>query len=66
MQTVSRLLTVKEAAAYLRVSTWTIRRWIKDHLLDYVRIGREYRIVPDSLPKFPVVELKKTQKSGEK
>jgi excisionase family DNA binding protein len=46
-------MTVQEAADYLRVSTQTIRRWAEESLLDYVRIGKEYRIVKDSLPNFP-------------
>ena len=50
------LMTVKEAAEYLHVSTQTIRRWAEENLLDYVRIGKEYRIVKDSLPNFPVQE----------
>jgi excisionase family DNA binding protein len=56
------LMTVKEAADYLKVSPMTIRRWLDANLLDFVRIGREYRIVQDSLPKFPVQE-KKFEKS---
>jgi len=47
------LMTVKEAAEYLHVSTRTIRRWLNENYLDYIRIGREYRIVRDSLPRFP-------------
>jgi len=47
------LMTVKEAAEYLHVSTRTIRRWLNENFLDYIRIGREYRIVRDSLPQFP-------------
>jgi len=50
------LMTVKEAAKYMHVSPQTIRRWADENLLDSVRIGRDYRIVPDSLPKFPVQE----------
>ena len=47
------LMTVKEAAEYLRVSDRTIHRWAGENLLDYIRIGKEYRIVRDSLPQFP-------------
>ena len=50
------LMTVKEAAEYLRVSPQTIRRWAEENLLDYVRLGYEYRIVRDSLPQFPAQE----------
>jgi len=52
-QSLSALMTVKEAAEYLHVSTQTVRRWAKDSLLRYVRLGKEYRIVRDSLPKIP-------------
>ena len=50
----SALMTVREAAEYLHVSTQTVRRWARDNLLTYVRFGKEYRIVRDSLPKIPV------------
>ena len=52
-QELSALMTVKEAAEYLHVSTQTVRRWARDDLLRYVRLGKEYRIVRDSLPKIP-------------
>ena len=45
------LMTVKEAAEYLSVTPQTIRRWADEKLLNYVRIGKEYRIVRDSLAK---------------
>jgi len=50
----STLMTVKEAAEYLHVSTQTVRRWARDDLLKYVRVGNDYRIMRDSLPKIPV------------
>ena len=50
----SALMTVKEAAEYLHVSTQTVRRWARDDLLKYVRLGKDYRIVRDSLPKIPM------------
>jgi len=43
------LMTVKEAAEYLNVTPQTIRNLANDNLIDYIRIGREYRIVKDSL-----------------
>jgi excisionase family DNA binding protein len=49
----SALMTVKEAAEYLHMSTQTVRRWARDDILKYVRLGKEYRIVRDSLPKIP-------------
>ena len=43
------LLTVKQVAEYLKVSTQTIRRWIQADVLPCVRIGKEYRIKRNSL-----------------
>ena len=39
-----RFLTVKEAAAYAKVSEQTIRRAIKDGRLKYYKFGRQIRI----------------------
>jgi len=50
----SALMTVKEVAEYLHVSPQTVRRWARDDLLKYVRVGNDYRIVRDSLPKIPM------------
>jgi excisionase family DNA binding protein len=44
--TEARLMTVKEAATLLRVSTKTIRRLIKREELQAVRIGRTVRLRP--------------------
>jgi len=58
----SALMTVKAAADYLHVSTQTVRRWAREDLLKYVRLGKEYRIVRDSLPKIPM-QQKNIEKS---
>jgi excisionase family DNA binding protein len=42
-------LTVKEAAALLHVSTRTIQRYIKERLLNAVRLKYAYRIKVDAL-----------------
>ena len=39
-----KLLTIKEAAAFAKVSTQTVRRWIKAGLLKIYRAGRQIRI----------------------
>jgi len=38
------LLTTDEAAAYLRVSQYTVWRWCKEGRLPAFQIGREWRI----------------------
>jgi excisionase family DNA binding protein len=39
-----RLLSVREAASYAKVSTQTVRRWIKAGHLKVYRAGRQLRI----------------------
>ena len=46
------LLTVKEVAAYLRVSRTQVRRLIRSGQLQAMVIGREYRISLASLAEF--------------
>jgi excisionase family DNA binding protein len=50
------IMTVKEAADYLKVSPQTIRNLADENLIDYIRVGIQYRIVRDSL----IESLKKT------
>jgi len=49
----STLMTVKEVAEYLKISTQTVRRWARNKFLLHIRVGKGYRIVRDSLPKIP-------------
>jgi excisionase family DNA binding protein len=42
-------LTVKEAAEFLHVSPRTIRRYIKERLLNAIRLKYAYRIEVDTL-----------------
>ena len=56
------LMTVKEAAEYLSVSPQTIRNLANDDLIDYVRVGQEFRIVKDTL----LDSLRKSYLSEEK
>ena len=44
MQTDQRLLTVREVADVMRVSTMTVYRLIKTGSLPATRVGRSYRI----------------------
>lgn len=45
----SKLLTVREAATLLRVSEFTVRRWISSGHLPAVRPGRFYLIKSESV-----------------
>ena len=49
---VSKLLTVKDVAEIMCVTTKTVRRWIKSSELEAMRIGRLIRITPDALQQF--------------
>jgi excisionase family DNA binding protein len=46
------LLTIKEAAAFAKVSTQSIRRWIKAGILKIYRAGRQTRIDESDLVHF--------------
>ena len=47
------VLTPEEAAPYLRVSVWTLRRWIRNGAFPAVRLpGGFYRIRRDDLERF--------------
>jgi excisionase family DNA binding protein len=43
------LMTVSEVADYLRTTTTTIYRWLKEGKLTAVKIGKEWRIAKDTL-----------------
>ena len=47
-----KLLTVNETAAYLSLSSQTIRRWINSGKLQAVKIGKEFRIRLSELNEF--------------
>ena len=34
------LLTAAEAADYLRISEWTLRHWVSDKKIRFIKIGR--------------------------
>ncbi len=46
------LLTVKDVAERLQVSTKTVRRWIKNNELEYFVFGAQYRISEKDLEYF--------------
>ena len=46
--------TVTETAERLKVSPWTVRRWIAEGVLEGFRLGREWRVIAA-----PVDELMK-------
>ena len=48
----NELLTVKEVAAFLKVSRAQVRRMIESGDLKAIKVGREYRISLESLAEF--------------
>ena len=38
------LLTVDQAADYLQISPWVIRKWLREKKLPGFKMGREWRI----------------------
>jgi acetyl-CoA synthetase len=57
-----KFLTVKEAAAALKVENQTIKRWIREGKIDAVKIGRFYRISESAIEK--AVKASTTKKGG--
>ncbi len=49
---VSDLLTVSEAAEYLRISAWTLRHWVSDKKITFIKIGRAVRFRKTHLDAF--------------
>ena len=47
-----RLLSIKETAAYFRISEKTVRRWITSGQLHAHHLGRQWRIAPDEIERF--------------
>ena len=48
----SELLTAGEAAEYLRISAWTLRHWISDKKIRFIKIGRAVRFKKAHLDRF--------------
>ncbi|MEZ5399234.1 MAG: helix-turn-helix domain-containing protein [Bryobacteraceae bacterium] len=46
------LMTVNETAAYLRLAPWTIRHWVCQKKIPYVRLGRSVRFRRKDLDRF--------------
>jgi len=46
------LLTIKDVAAFFRVSEKTVRRWIDAHDLPAAKLGAQWRIRPRDLDLF--------------
>lgn len=44
--------TIKEASEYLEVAEITVRRWVKDGILKFKRIGKNIVFDPDDLKEF--------------
>ncbi len=65
----SELLTVPEAAALLRLKVSTIRAWVCQHRIPYVKLGRLVRIrrhdlealIADSVVRAPAEDPTKTK-----
>jgi excisionase family DNA binding protein len=55
-----RVLTLEEAAAYLRVHPSTVYRLLRSHQLPGFRIGRDWRFNQDSIDRW-VVEAEQVE-----
>ena len=48
----SELLTAGEAAEYLRISEWTLRHWVSDKKIRFIKIGGAVRFKKAHLDRF--------------
>lgn len=48
----AELLTATEAADYLRVSEWTLRHWVSDKKISFIKIRRAVRFKKTHLDRF--------------
>ena len=46
------LMTVDEAASYLRLAPWTLRHWVCQKKIPYVRLGRTVRFRRKDIERF--------------
>lgn len=51
MDSQTLLWNINEAAAALRISPWTVRRWIYEEKLPAVRLGRRVLVEPEACRK---------------
>ena len=49
---ISELLTAGEAAEYLRISERTLRHWVSDKKIRFIKIGRSVRFKKAHLDRF--------------
>jgi excisionase family DNA binding protein len=52
MDVIEPLLDVKNAARLLGISVKTLRDWIQDRKIDYVKLGRRVMIRPETIRQF--------------
>jgi len=48
----AELLTAAEAADYLRISEWTLRHWVSDKKIRFIKIGRAVPFKKTHLDRF--------------
>lgn len=46
------LLTVDQAAEYLQISPWVMRKWLREKKVPAFKIGKEWRIEEKDLEEF--------------
>ena len=54
-----KLLTLSQVSEKTAISHWTLRAWIRERRIDYVRIGRSLRIPEETVAKMIQEGLRK-------
>src|SRR5215467_4829719 len=63
-ETTSDLMTSREAATYLCISKGTLRHWVSDRRIEFVKLGRAVRFRKAYLDRFISQKLQKKQSRG--
>ena len=53
------LLSVEEAAEHLRIAVWTLRHWVSDRKIPFVKLGSRVRFRQPDLDRFITQNLVK-------
>lgn len=59
------LLTVRQAAEVLGLSPWTLRQWVSQRRISFVKLGRAVRFNPASLAALVAAHTRPAEHDGE-
>jgi len=61
----THLLTLRQASIYLGLSPWTLRQWVSQRRISFVKLGRAVRFDPASLAAYVAAHTRPAERNGE-